>query len=74
MGRFSFLALALLAGCASQAAAPCSVQACPVAPEYPKSFEMAAGQQLFALPQDSPVVVMMGDYGKMRVEARDCQR
>jgi hypothetical protein len=40
---------------------------------YSKAFEQAAGQQLAALPDGSPIVTMIEDYLKVRAEARDCK-
>lgn len=60
-----------LAACAT--GQPNYIHVCPTMPYYTAAFERAAGQQLAALPANSPIVTMTEDYLKVRKEARDCK-
>jgi hypothetical protein len=75
MGIFKTLPLLFLAGCSlCPATAPPLLSACPVAPAYSQQFEESAAKQLSTIPDNSPISTMLGDYGKVRAEIRDCQK
>lgn len=60
--------LLLLTGCAST-----SSNACPPVPPYTDAEQDQAANELQALPpSDVMLPRMMGDYGVMRAQARDC--
>jgi hypothetical protein len=41
---------------------------------YTAAFEQQASVALAALPADSPITIMITDYGKMRAADRACQQ
>lgn len=65
------LATTLTASCAT---APSSAPpVCPQLPAYSKETQARAAEDLKLLPADSPVHLMMADYGTMRGEVRVCR-
>ena len=45
---------------------------CPPVAEYSTEFQARAADELARLPQESAIVVMLGDYAVMREQARAC--
>jgi len=66
------LGLLAITGCAAQSEAPL-VHVCPSLVSYSPAFEKQAGAQLSAMPPDSPIAQMMGDYASLRAAVRICK-
>lgn len=70
MGRFSLLALLLLAGCATHGAGI----TCPTLRQYSQSFLAQSSSEFKAVKATSPhLVTMINDYGVERDAIRKCQ-
>ena len=60
-----------LTGCIEVHSSP--TNACPAIVEYTPEFQAAAREQLLTLPTDSPIAIMIPDYGRLRDQVRECQ-
>lgn len=71
--RALFLAL-ILTGCATTAIAPAdNSAACPAVKVYTEAQQRELSSALAVLPQDSPIISAMIDYGRLRAAARACK-
>lgn len=71
----SLIATTLLAGCATAPSdARPTARAVPVLVEYSRADQARAADELDALPTDSVVGRMIGDYGNLRDQVRVLER
>jgi hypothetical protein len=68
------MSLPVLAACAMGVSRPLIQPVCPRLVDYSRAVQARAAEELKNLPAQSPLAVMLVDYGKLRDQVRACQK